>query len=205
MTYFKTLLITTYRYNRNARESPLLRLPAELRSQIYSLVIGYKTVSIIHIHSTNSFGLTCKPGYVNPRTFTRPLKCNARDMTALNGVCRQLYLETSRLPFELNIWAFRWWDEMEPYLHHQLREFQRNAIQKLVAYHGEAGRQARKLLPGLRVFIADKAAGHDRHEIRVYTLKPGSRRKRVIEFSWRLPWAQEWNLSTDVMERLLAM
>ncbi|EUC46072.1 hypothetical protein COCMIDRAFT_54347, partial [Bipolaris oryzae ATCC 44560] len=64
---------------RNQRESPLLRLPAEVRSMVWEYVFGG-----YHI-------------YVYPREIHRRI---LRLMT----VCRQIFMEAVLLPFRLNTW-----------------------------------------------------------------------------------------------------
>lgn len=78
--------------------SPLLRLPAELRNEIYAYVFTdeYLFASI-----------TCSPdatdrGY-SP-TFHTCIKKPYR--VALTSTCRALYVETQNLPFKLNQFSF---------------------------------------------------------------------------------------------------
>jgi len=67
--------------SRNAIESPLLRLPAELKNAIYGYVLGYGTYVAL------TFG-------------TRPvLLPSRRNYLALFATCRQIYVEAALLPF----------------------------------------------------------------------------------------------------------
>ncbi|KAF2258995.1 hypothetical protein CC78DRAFT_621388 [Lojkania enalia] len=107
---------------RNARESPLLRLPAELRMKIYEYVLGGgNTIRIEQVMldcgTAGELGLTptfawgCSvfpPGTDHYNITPNHMPCGvqaARSFTLLNGVCRQLYKETATLPYILNKWA----------------------------------------------------------------------------------------------------
>jgi hypothetical protein len=77
------LLLTSARALRNQRESPLLRLSAELRNRVYDYVLGNKTYSTVIILPTS------RP---NPNS--------------LLLACRQVYHEASILPYTLNTFTF---------------------------------------------------------------------------------------------------
>jgi hypothetical protein len=80
---------------RNATQSPLLRLPAELRNKIFKLAVGGHT---IHLYHTSTLF----------HTSVTDLKILYRDRHcfALLSVCRQIYLETALLPFSANTLSF---------------------------------------------------------------------------------------------------
>jgi hypothetical protein len=85
---------------RNARDSPLLRLPAELRNRVYELVL--------YEGRYNFAGNK----YVDFDTGWESLdgvKVYAEDHNRLSllRVCRQLYCDTALLPFSLNTFVFR--------------------------------------------------------------------------------------------------
>ena len=71
--------------------SPFLRLPAELRLHIYKLVL------------TQDFSLSC-PHSIRVHQTPQPRKGNALSLLQVN---RQIYCETRRLPFQLNIITLR--------------------------------------------------------------------------------------------------
>ena len=73
---------------RNARQSPLLRLPAELRAATWEHVLRGYTIRLVRP------GNHCK---LTPSRL-RLMEC----LFALLRVSRQVYLETARLPYTLN-------------------------------------------------------------------------------------------------------
>ncbi|KAK1758920.1 hypothetical protein QBC47DRAFT_370755 [Echria macrotheca] len=108
---------------KNRQESPLLRLPGEIRNQIYSLVLSVGHINVrfkkweYYQRSRNGkeFYTPVNPGGFYCRVlderqdpwFALGEPSNIqRGMTLLSGVCRQLYQETAVLPFALNIWSF---------------------------------------------------------------------------------------------------
>jgi hypothetical protein len=74
---------------RNATDSPLLRLPGEIRNSIYSYVFGYDT----HEFARPFQGTQCLPRLV--------LSSGWPHLDILS-VCRQTQRETALLPFELS-------------------------------------------------------------------------------------------------------
>ncbi|KAH7399514.1 hypothetical protein BKA66DRAFT_565585 [Pyrenochaeta sp. MPI-SDFR-AT-0127] len=72
----------------NQRESPLLRLPPEIRNQIFEIVLGGRVFELE--------GPSCE----NPNFVER-----SQHVLALLAVCRQIYAETSLLPFKLNTFS----------------------------------------------------------------------------------------------------
>jgi hypothetical protein len=77
----------------NQRNSPLLRLPAELRNQIYELVLRHDCLSL-------ALGryLNLQPIRLYPDPGSRTL--------ALLRVCRQDHFEAALLPYSLNTFVF---------------------------------------------------------------------------------------------------
>ncbi|KAF2132733.1 hypothetical protein P153DRAFT_382355 [Dothidotthia symphoricarpi CBS 119687] len=84
---------------RNQTASALLRLPAELRSEIYHHVLGFKRIRVV-LSKGRAHTFTIKTRC----TSTEPLGTweSPQHLLALTGVCRQIQLETSRLIFTLN-------------------------------------------------------------------------------------------------------
>ncbi|KAF2270746.1 hypothetical protein CC78DRAFT_596414 [Lojkania enalia] len=79
---------------RNRNESPLLRLPGELRNQIFEYVLdlGYE------LRTSNS--------YIKRRGMSPIVHAGKRNALSLLHVCRQLYDETTILPYTLNTFTF---------------------------------------------------------------------------------------------------
>jgi hypothetical protein len=100
---------------RNQRESPLLRLPAELRLQIYNLVIPSRVVHVrmkwSGICTPAGFQYTCledtdpllASSDKNTLSYAVPF---GPDLRLLSQTCRQIHGEIAHLPFETHIWSF---------------------------------------------------------------------------------------------------
>lgn len=91
----------------NSFESPLLRLPIELRLQIYNDVLGGKA---IHIKSWNKRDVraTIKP-YTELSDDSRSYcykdndeKMAARHYLSIIAMCRQIYAKARHIPFAIN-------------------------------------------------------------------------------------------------------
>jgi hypothetical protein len=98
--------------------SSFLRLPAELRNQIYTYVIGGET-----------FDIYCWRRYT-PYGFATRILRKRRAFLALLAVCRQLYSETRLLPFRLNAFRFKSQDAFHSWLDKFALD-QREAIQNV--------------------------------------------------------------------------
>ena len=104
-----------------------MRLPDDVRSRIYDDVFGHKTINICYqTYKTTYedptatdenkkatkvapvFKYYCRvyEGRVNPFSERQPPTPVSTSFTLFSGVCRQLYLETATLPWELNFIAF---------------------------------------------------------------------------------------------------
>ncbi|OSS49745.1 hypothetical protein B5807_05819 [Epicoccum nigrum] len=78
---------------RNQEESPLLRLPAELRTKIYEFAIGGYVIELFESKKKPCYNvLSQADGHYT--AFAKP--------TVLSEICRQLYKETAFLPYSLN-------------------------------------------------------------------------------------------------------
>jgi hypothetical protein len=101
----RSSLLTTYRYNQNQSDSPLLRLSAELRNAIYSLVLGNLVIWPYHCNKASS-----KLAYTSKYYHVKNWSGKALNwispqhvrLLALTKICRQIYHETSVLAFALN-------------------------------------------------------------------------------------------------------
>ncbi|KAF2467361.1 uncharacterized protein BDR25DRAFT_317103 [Lindgomyces ingoldianus] len=92
---------------RNKRESPFLRLPAEIRMEIYDLIFSGNTIKISRPRYKDGFKTTVWKLSNDPfKTIRSPKNLVKQRITLLNGVCRQLYKETAVLPYKMNVWAF---------------------------------------------------------------------------------------------------
>lgn len=81
----------------NAANSPLLRLPAELRNEIFAYVY---TDAVYHLGPTDYYG--------EPRADLRGSEaCLRRREVHLSLVCRQVHAEIALLPYELGDFGFR--------------------------------------------------------------------------------------------------
>lgn len=106
---------------RNQRESPFLRLPAEVRNKIYDAALGGRTYkfkdAIYRDHAT--------------------LETNGeRHVLGLLLVCHQIYSEASLLPYSLNTFSFREFElSFKPFLdHRRLAHFRAITSIELVTY-----------------------------------------------------------------------
>ncbi|KAJ8110971.1 hypothetical protein OPT61_g6313 [Boeremia exigua] len=79
-------------------ESPLLRLPPEIRNNIWEYVLGGKILDVVFLSSR-------KGRYLEEKTAISPLSL-PESSHALLQVCRQLYKETALLPFSTNSFRF---------------------------------------------------------------------------------------------------
>ena len=83
MLHLETSVLTLGSTERNQRESPLLRLPLELRDQIYE----YVTIDDSYCGNDGVYDAGSK----------------RKNAFAVRAICRQIYLETRTLPFTLGI------------------------------------------------------------------------------------------------------
>lgn len=84
--------------------SPLFRLPAEIRNQIYAYILGGET-----------FNIYCWRRY-KPYGFATRILRKRKFFLALLAVCRQLHSETRLLPFSLNAFSFTSQDAFRSWL-----------------------------------------------------------------------------------------
>ncbi|KAF2109938.1 hypothetical protein BDV96DRAFT_691572 [Lophiotrema nucula] len=111
----KTSANVRHRFIENATSSPLLRLPAELREKIYRNVFGKKnTIEIIENLSAKKdetrFGCRVYFPGTGLKSHYGFLSFDVLPSTAytlLSSVCRQLYKETSILPYKNNVFLQR--------------------------------------------------------------------------------------------------
>lgn len=92
---------------------------------------------------------------VRHRAFRRvlpPKTRRSKGMALLNGVCRQLYLETSTLPYQLNNIAFKSYNVMFNFLvmEHRLTLKQREVITELSVFDKLPAPNILAMLPNLQ-------------------------------------------------------
>ncbi|KAH7086755.1 hypothetical protein FB567DRAFT_602289 [Paraphoma chrysanthemicola] len=119
---------------RNARDSPLLRLPGEIRNIIYGYVFGGKTFTNMRkwvgwsLHDT----FFAQPYADDPSKY---LLSHSNiiflDLTLLSS-CRQIYEEARQLPIALNTWRFSNPEAMLTLYSTRFLNFQAQAISHIV-------------------------------------------------------------------------
>jgi hypothetical protein len=108
---------------RNQTDSPLLRLPRELRDEIYKYAIGGNQITV------------CHPDAYYPRFIVRAGAYNEgsatmakwKELFDLSLTCRQLNAETKDLPYKLSVWANYLGKEFGDFLS-QLKQSKKQAI-----------------------------------------------------------------------------
>ena len=86
----------------NQLQSPLLRLPAELRNRVYNYALSDWNIRIFYqeysMKPVKRMFAICRPTYSNTGSWIPTNKASL----GLPSVCRQLNMETKLLPFTLN-------------------------------------------------------------------------------------------------------
>jgi len=97
---------------RNATTSPLLRLPAELRNEIFALALRHGTISLTFSPSARDQTILQDRHNIPPSS------------APLLFVCRQIHAEVSLLPYRLNkfIVAGKYLSAMRDFLKRRTRE-----------------------------------------------------------------------------------
>jgi hypothetical protein len=80
----------------NQEKSPLLRLPAELRNQVYEYVFGDREIDVVYHRSAFEYKFEA---YMSSRPERPESDERVYNLTALLGAYRQLYAETKFPPF----------------------------------------------------------------------------------------------------------
>ncbi|KAF2032218.1 hypothetical protein EK21DRAFT_99100 [Setomelanomma holmii] len=159
-------------WSSNQSTSPFLRLPGEVRKLICEFVLGsentinicYETYRTVYLHNTPVrndpiFKYHCTVFDNNTNPYTEKLAGKTKithSFTLLNGVCRQLYLETAALPYKLNLIAFDSHHIMMNFLiiERRLSRQQRSAITRLVLPNDLPATNVLTALPNLdKIFL----------------------------------------------------
>ncbi|KAK1625206.1 hypothetical protein BDP81DRAFT_483905 [Colletotrichum phormii] len=164
----------------NRNQSPLLRLPPEIRNKIYRLLLSNMGIHVLHDPKTGSFHClalraganpwTCVPTTTSPtrhileperdtpktkKKRSRPVL--GRGLTLLVLVCRQLYHETELIPYRECAWSWATPGLMERYLLTERRMgiAQRRVLREVcvrgIQGFGNCSRRVRGVLGGLEV------------------------------------------------------
>ncbi|KAF2663018.1 hypothetical protein K491DRAFT_686176 [Lophiostoma macrostomum CBS 122681] len=97
---------------RNSKQSPLLRLPSELRNKIFEDALGGMTVVVRCITIAHPEYHLKHKGAIRCRFYPQGQLCTPENRVHWNHafqlplVCRQLYSETITWPYELNMFQF---------------------------------------------------------------------------------------------------
>ncbi|KAF2856745.1 hypothetical protein T440DRAFT_462971 [Plenodomus tracheiphilus IPT5] len=132
----------------NQTNSPLLQLPAEVRTKIFEYALGgntihidyetYRTTSKMHKPKTSvpifKYRCTVYDRRTNPFKMQSPQETVTTHYCTLNNICRQFYIETAHLPYKLNMISFGSASIMFNFLYQEQRlsRKQRDAITELV-------------------------------------------------------------------------
>ncbi|KAH7078992.1 hypothetical protein BKA63DRAFT_408973 [Paraphoma chrysanthemicola] len=136
-------------WSANQNNSPFLRLPSAVRNRIYDYAFGGNTINICYETYRTTY-VNDQPAKQTPifryhcvvyDRLTNPFQEIRKGtigiqhgFTLLNRVCRQLYLETAPLPYQLNTIAFASYNVMMNFLviERRLSRQQREAVRTLV-------------------------------------------------------------------------
>ncbi|KAH7078291.1 hypothetical protein FB567DRAFT_631649 [Paraphoma chrysanthemicola] len=156
-------------WSTNQNNSPFLRLPGAVRNRIYGYAFGGNTINICYETYRTTY-INDQPAKQTPifryhciayDRLTNPFQEVRKGtigiqhgLTLFNGVCRQLYLETASLPFQLNTIAFDSYNVMMNFLviDRRLSRPQREAIHTLVLPDHLPASNILEFLPNLQRF-----------------------------------------------------
>lgn len=195
------------RYELNSAASPLLRLPYELRLQVYELVLGDRQIHIRFVpwqykgrvkrtkpadresvkgHFRYEVLLKKQDPWAPGIEQTWDLRGAAARLTLLSGVCRQLYHETALFPQKLNTWSFETAHLMERYIlkENRMPLQQRRALQMLYCRE-RLPKDVQKKLKWLKVIIWKDGENLRWQDLELFPDVAWKDRKELIERSWR--------------------
>jgi hypothetical protein len=105
---------------KNNQNSPLLRLPPELRGRIWELVFGVSVLRTVY----RTYDRRSKNHRLMPPVTKR------KNALALLRACRQIYAETALLPYKSSIFSTTFGAALKPRLQ-SLKSFQRAQIEEI--------------------------------------------------------------------------
>lgn len=173
----------------NQSKSPFLRLPKEVRTQIYeytlggnTIIIGYETYRTVENAPESDrvipmFKYCCavySQRDVNPFQKQLPFINVTYNFTPLNNICRQLYNETATLPYTLNTLAFSTHNTMFNFLflEQRLSREQRDAIKSITLQDALPMSNLLTFMQNLqRVVLVDDLAGNAKGTYKVIRVK----------------------------------
>jgi hypothetical protein len=190
-TQFERML-TILRWSTNQSNSPFLRLPAEIRNQIYEYALGFQTITIGYETYRSSYEES-KPVFRYRSTvfnhITNPFKERqqsyvkvSKGFTLLNNTCRQMYIETSVLPYKLSTIAFDSYNIMVNFLLHEQRlsRPQRHGFKQIVVRHDLPAANMLTYLPNLeRVFLGGQQA-HSKPSGWYMVVRPDGEKPKLV-------------------------
>ncbi|KAL5121361.1 hypothetical protein ACEQ8H_000829 [Pleosporales sp. CAS-2024a] len=92
---------------RNSTQSPLLRLPGEIRTKIWQYALGHHRVSMHRVRDGRRYAPIRLGVSVRPMHATTSLGCSfVCPNFSLARVCRQVYAEAAAFAYSLNTFAF---------------------------------------------------------------------------------------------------
>lgn len=198
----------------NRLTSPLLRLPFELRLQIYELVLGDRQIHIFFVpwqhkqrtKNGQAYTETIKGGFRYEVLEKRqdPWKVDRRNLrklapsdygspgspgaqiTLLSGVCRQLYHETALLPQQMNTWSFETLHVMERYIlkENRMPLMQRRAVQTLYCKE-KLPKVLEKKFGGLKAIVWKDGKKLRWQDLSLFPEVAWKDRQELRERSWR--------------------
>ncbi|KAF3767953.1 hypothetical protein M406DRAFT_329002 [Cryphonectria parasitica EP155] len=198
-------------YDLNQSRSPLLRLPYELRLQIYELLLGDRQIHIRfvpwqykrRVKRGNTDKETVKGHFryeVLPKrqdpwasgvnqlweNAATSLQAAGARLTLLSGVCRQLYDETALLPQKLNIWSFESMHMMERYIlkDNRMHLHQRKAIEVLYCRE-KLPKDVHKKLKWLKAIVWKDGEKLRWQDLELFPDIMWKDRQQLLEQSWR--------------------
>jgi hypothetical protein len=163
------------RWSTNQIESPFLRLPAEVRNQIYE-VLGGNTIKIDYqtyqcsgekVVPVFRYYCTVYNKLVDPFQDRHPRDVQiSSNFTLLSSVCRQLYLESAPLAYRLNRIAFASQKVMVNFLlvEQRLSSQQRHAFTELCIFGAFPGGNMMAYLPNVEVILVRYAQPYHKPE-----------------------------------------
>ncbi|RKU46722.1 hypothetical protein DL546_001315 [Coniochaeta pulveracea] len=205
-------------WNRNQEVSPFLRLPPEIRNRIYEFTFYVGIIKVDHRPTRYVYkdgrvtssrtrddlreiipgGFFCHrlPIDRNPFVDHEPAKPPPRGMTLLSPVCRQLYHETSAIPFALNHWCFErpWMLDRYILRERRLPRAQRRAF-RVLYLDGRLADEVLRLLTGLE-FLISPLNGSKRELVTNYITRQGD----TIRQSQKGPLRWHDNLKFNLYE-----